>query len=42
MKKYFELAEKIAERFTPEIMCQILGGASEKEISKLMLEYGIE
>ena len=42
MAKYFELAERLSEKFSPEIMCAILGGASEKEISNLMKEYEIE
>ena len=31
MGKYFILAEKLSEKFSPEIMCSILGGASDKD-----------
>lgn len=42
MAKYLELAERISERFNPEIMCSILGGASKEKIADLLKEYGIE
>lgn len=42
MAKYFELAEKLSEKFTPEIMCAIIARADSEKISDLMKEYGIE
>ena len=42
MEKYFELAEKLSKEFLPDVMCQILGGATEKQINEMFRDYGIK
>lgn len=39
MEKYFILAEKLADKFTPEIMCQILGGMTDEQIDEMIQNY---
>lgn len=36
MGKYFELAEKLSEKYSAEIMCMIIGAMTDDEIDKMI------
>lgn len=41
MAKYYELAEKLSEKYSPEQMCEIIATASIERINQMIEKYEI-